>query len=133
VKNSRKSSEEGINVSSVTVGKIPGDNGYSKQAMKNPEASSKQVCLPVSSLDRKFVILAGAIPRSENRFTTLSVTVNFPEQALNLTRKFRFITGFRADSSPGALRLGTGKMVDTGIPGGLPPVIRVEGRDDGGK
>jgi hypothetical protein len=49
--------------------------------MKNPGASSKQACLPISSLDRKFIILAGSIPRSENRLTPFSVVVNFPEQA----------------------------------------------------
>jgi hypothetical protein len=44
--------------------------------MKNPGASSW-----VSSLERKFIILARVIPRSENRLITFSVVVNFPEQA----------------------------------------------------
>jgi hypothetical protein len=44
--------------------------------MKNPGASSW-----VSSLERKFIVLAGFIPRSENRCTTFLVVVNFPEQA----------------------------------------------------
>jgi methyl-accepting chemotaxis protein len=35
----------------------------------------------VSSLDRKFIILAGYIPRSENRSTTFLNVVNFSEQA----------------------------------------------------
>jgi hypothetical protein len=47
--------------------------------------------------------------------------------------QFRFITGFRADSSLEALRLGMGKMLDTGIPGGLPPVIRMGRQSGGGK
>jgi alpha-N-arabinofuranosidase len=44
--------------------------------MKNPGASSW-----VSSLDRKFIILADYIPRSKNCCTTFRCVVNFPEQA----------------------------------------------------
>jgi hypothetical protein len=44
--------------------------------MKNPGACSR-----VSSLERKFIILTGFIPRSENWDTSFSVVVNFPEQA----------------------------------------------------
>jgi hypothetical protein len=52
-----------------------------KGKMKIPGTSSKQACLLVSSLDRKFIILARYIPRFENRVTTFSVVVNFPDQA----------------------------------------------------
>jgi NAD-dependent deacetylase len=52
------------------------DLAAARGGMKNPGASSQ-----VSSLDRKFIIPAGDIPRSENRVTTFSVAVNFPEQS----------------------------------------------------
>jgi hypothetical protein len=47
-----------------------------KQANEEPRSK-----LLGSSLERKFIILAWSIPRVENRFTTFSVVINFPEQA----------------------------------------------------
>jgi hypothetical protein len=47
--------------------------------MKNPGASPE-----VSSLERKFIVLAGAIPRSEDRFTTFLTVTNSTEASLGV-------------------------------------------------
>ena len=74
-------------------GENPGENNraalISVKLMKNLGASPKQACLPVSSLDRKFIVQAGAIPRSggplvRDRFTTFSVAVNLTEASLGV-------------------------------------------------
>jgi hypothetical protein len=51
--------------------------------------------------------------------------MNYPALKVKLGPQFGFITGFRADSSRWELRLEPGKVVDTGTPGGFPPLSRV--------
>jgi hypothetical protein len=47
--------------------------------MKNLGASPE-----ISSLDRKFIVLTGAIPRSEDRVTTFSIVMNLTEVSLGV-------------------------------------------------
>jgi hypothetical protein len=59
----------------VFVGQLEAATGG---VIANEEPRSK---LLGSSLERKFIVLARYIPRSENRFTKFSGVVNFPKQA----------------------------------------------------
>jgi hypothetical protein len=58
-----------------------GENFGIFEGKKNPGANSW-----ISLLERKFIVLAGSMPRSEDRFTNFSVPGNFPANSGVWTR-----------------------------------------------
>jgi hypothetical protein len=95
----------------------------------------KRMFVPAFLLSR-FLFFTGDVYAQEATFfreATGTVEMTLPALKAILDPQFRFITGFKADSSLAAPRLGTGKMFDAGIPGGLPPVTRARGHEGGGK